>query len=73
MAKNALQKHLRANPKAKKHEGVIRDTIKALKSLKDSGFTQSEYTLGSPYGGSRNPQDSPTRKVAPGSKMTYCA
>lgn len=73
MAKNTLEKHLRANPKAKKHEGMIRDTLKALKELKDSGVTKSGYDLGSPYGGNRDPRDDASRKVLAGDKMTYCA
>lgn len=73
MAKNALDRHLRANPKAKKHEDVIRSTLKALKELKDSGVTETGYDLGSPYGGNRDPRDDASRKVLVGTKMTYCA
>lgn len=73
MAKKSLEKHLRANPKAKKHEGTIRDTLKILKQLKDFGVTETRYDLGSPYGGNRDPRDEASRKVLSETKMTYCA
>jgi hypothetical protein len=71
--KRALKKHLRANPKAKKYAKVIRETLKALDTLKDSGFADGGYRLGSAYGGSKNPRGGSARRTLPSNKMTYCA
>jgi hypothetical protein len=70
--KRILKAHLRANPKAKKHEKVIKETIKALNTLKDTGFGNTGYRLGSAYGGTKAPQGT-TRREMPSNKMTYCA
>jgi hypothetical protein len=58
MAKNTLAKHLRRNPKARRHANVIKETLKALEALKDAGMASPGYGLQSPYGGSKAPDAS---------------
>lgn len=68
-----LEKHLRANPAAKRHGRVIKETLKALQALKDAGVSEHHYGLGSTYGGSKKPREANSRKLIPSLKMTYCA
>jgi hypothetical protein len=68
MAKT-LKKLLDENPKAKKHQRVIKSTLKALKELRDAGFVVKTYDLASPHGGSREPQDLNSRKSLTSVKM----
>jgi hypothetical protein len=72
MAKT-LEELLEENPKAKQHEGVIRDTLRALEKLREAGFVDNGYDLEPPYGGTRDVQDVSTRKAIFTTKMTYCA
>lgn len=72
MTKAALEKHLRANPLAKRHAGLIKDTLKTIENLRKSGIVEAGYTLAPAFGGTKTPVDNPTRKL-PKSKMTYCA
>jgi hypothetical protein len=72
MTKRDLDKHLRANPKAKKHSKVIKETLKALDSLKESGYGDEGYSLVSPYGGDKSPYGA-TRRAATDVKLTYSA
>jgi hypothetical protein len=58
MAKSMLAKHLRQNPKARRHAHVIKDTLKALEALKNAGMASPGYGLQSPYGGSKAPDAS---------------
>jgi len=69
-----MDEHLRANPVARQHARVIKDTLKALDDLQKAGLTPAGYELGPAYGGSRAPADQRPRKaVAQMKKMTYCA
>jgi len=74
MAKSLLEKTLRKSSQARRHKGVIRDTLKALKALNAAGIgAASGYRLQSPYGGGKKPVGGPsTRKIAK-TKMTYSA
>lgn len=74
MGKNArLTKALRVNPQAQRHARVIKETFKALDSLRKSGFSTTGHELGSPYGGNRSLKDVPETRSFAISKMTYGA
>jgi hypothetical protein len=72
MAKSLLRKTLDTSPRAKRHAGTIKSTLKALKALNAAGVEGSTYNLAPPYGGSRKP-DVPTPRKLPKIKMTYYA
>jgi hypothetical protein len=74
MTKSLLEKTLRKSPQARRHKGVIRDTLKALKELNAAGVVAGGgYDLQSPYGLGKKPTSGePVRKMATG-KMTYSA
>jgi hypothetical protein len=72
MKKKTLEQYLEDNPKAKQHEALIRETLKALKELRAAGFADNEYDLEPPYGGGRQPQKvDNTRRIELPIKMTY--
>jgi hypothetical protein len=71
MAKSLLEKTLRANPRAKRHKIVIKDTLKALKALNAAGVAGGSYRLTPPY--SKKPIGSGATRKLPKVKMTYCA
>jgi hypothetical protein len=73
MAKNDLAKHLRSNPKARRHAAVIKDTLKALDALREAGVTSPGYSLMSPYGRSKVLEPANSRKGLSRLKMNYCA
>ena len=73
MSTKELDKLLENNPRAKKHERVIRETIEAIKKLEKSGISRSEYDLASPYGGKRTTNDQKARRLAPKLKMSFGA
>jgi hypothetical protein len=50
MAKPQLEKLLSANPAAKKHETVIRETLQALRQMHQEGFGGEGYRLVPPFG-----------------------
>jgi hypothetical protein len=71
MKEKTLEQHLEENPKAKQHETVIRQTLKALEELRAAGFVDNEYDLEPPYGGSGQLQGGNSRRIDLSRKMTY--
>jgi hypothetical protein len=72
MSKSLLRKTLETSPRAKRHAGTIKSTLKALKALNAAGVEGSTYNLAPAFGGGSRKPDVSTRKLSK-TKMTYCA
>ena len=48
--KKQLDTLLKANPKAKKNERIIRDALRDVRKLRQSGLTGEGYNLVEPFG-----------------------
>lgn len=53
MSKIAIDDLLTTNPKAKKHEKLLREALAEIKKLRAEGFGGEGYRLVSPYGDKR--------------------
>lgn len=68
-----MERHLRANPKLRKHEAAIREALDAIKDLHKSGIVEEGYRLAPAFGGKTVPVSGRSRKRPLAQKMTYCA